>query len=288
MSLAFAFIRVHSRFPTWARSGISGIRLQRVMPAGILLIVALVAQACADEIGQDFRGSPYNPSLFRPTGPNASGSITSDSQGLRITLTEEHGMRPAVGLALRSGLKGDFEITMEFELLQVAEPVGGNGAGVSIYVTMVSYTKEAATIWRAVRKGGDQIFSSHRATTPDGGKRVHQGGQALKTQGTSGKLRLTRTGDMLSYRIAEGSSDAFQEIFETEIGFEDIDMVRFAADNGGSPTLVDVRIKEVKVVTEEAGAPERLPPRPSRWPLWAGLGVSLLAAGGGYWYWSRR
>lgn len=142
---------------------------------------------------------------------------------------------------------------------------------------------------RATRKGGEQVFSSHRASTPSGGKRVHSGGQPLKTAATSGKLRLTRTGEILSYRVAEGTSDSFQELFETEFGEDDIDMVRFAADNGGSPTLVDVRIKEVSIRSDDAGAPDLLPPQPARWPLWAGLGLGAVVLGaGGYWYWSRR
>jgi hypothetical protein len=254
----------------------------------ILCAACVVSGASAAEIGQDFRGKPYDPALFRLTGPNAAGSIQSDSRGLRITLTEEHGLRPAVGLALRTGIKGDFEITMEFELIQVAEPVGGNGAGVSIYITMVSYSQEAATIWRVSRKGGAQVFASHRASTGPDGKRVHQGGEPLVTQATSGKLRLIRTGSMLAYRVAESSSEAFHDLFEAEIGEDDISMVRFAADNGGSATLVDVRIVEVKIASDDAGAPDMLPPRPSRWPLWTGIGVGVVALAGGYWFWRRR
>jgi LPXTG-motif cell wall-anchored protein len=65
-------------------------------------------------------------------------------------------------------------------------------------------------------------------------------------------------------------------------------MVRLAADNGGSPTLVDVLIRSVSVSASDAGPPEELPPRPSRWPLWAGLGAGAVILGGGYWYWRRR
>jgi hypothetical protein len=276
------------------RQSPGGIHHNRLKaPYLLICLIALLVmnpdrRVSAAEIGQNFRGAAYDRALFRPTGPNAAGSITFDSQGLRITLTEEHGMRPAVGLALLTGLKGDFEITMEFELLQVNPPTGGNGAGVSIYVTMVSYSKEAATIGRSVGKGGTQSFFSHRASTEADGKRKHYGGAPSRAESTTGRLRLTRTGETLSYRVAEGSSNVFLEIFETEIGLEDIDMVRFAADNGGSPTLVDVRIKEVSIHSEEAGAPELLPPRPSRWPVWAGISLAVLVLGGGYWYWSRQ
>ncbi len=282
------------QFPRWC-FGLAGdvpfpAAGRRLSRTGLLMLCMafIVQSASAAEIGQDFRGKPYDPALFRLTGPNAAGSIRSDSRGLRITLTEEHGLRPAVGLALSTGIKGDFEITMEFEFIQVDEPVGGTGAGVSLYVTMVSYSQEAATMGRVSRKGGGQAFFSHRASTGPDGKRVHRGGDPLPTQCTSGKLRMVRTGSMLSYRVAEGSSEAFHDLFEAEIGEDDISMVRFAADNGGSATLVDVRIVELKIKSDEAGAPEVLPPRPSRWPLWAGIGLGALVLAGGYWYWSRR
>jgi hypothetical protein len=196
-------------------------------------------------------------------------------------------MKPAVGIVLRTGFQGDFEITMEYEILQVEPPTGGYGAGVSLHITMVSYTKEAATIGRLVGSDGVPFFMSHRATTPDGGKREHSGGERIPAPSASGKLRLIRSDSTLTYLVADGNSEEFTEIYATDLGMDDIDAVRFAADNGGSPTLVDVLIKSVSVHSDDAGPPELLPPRPSRWPLWLGL-AGGLTLGGGYWLWRRR
>src|SRR5205814_3350678 len=101
---------------------------------------------------------------------------------------------------------------------------------------MVSYTKEAATIWRIVGKDGKPFFMSHRATTPAGGKREHSGGERTPAPSATGKLRLVRSDSTLTYLVADGDSNEFQEIHETELGMDDIDLVRFAADNGGSLT----------------------------------------------------
>ena len=261
-----------------------------LVSATLLVLCAACAVPCASaaELGQNFRGAPVDTRLFRMTGPNASGSIKPDSRGLRITLTEEHGLRPAVGLALGTGIKGDFEITMDFKIVQVDKPVGGNGAGVSIWIKMVSYSQEAATIWWTAGKGGQPAFASHRASTGPDGKRVHYGGDPRATQATSGRLRLVREGSTLSFRVAEGSSDVFVDLWETEIGEDDLEIVRFAADNGGSPTLVDVLITDVKITSDDEGVPDQLPPHPLRWPLWVGLGLVALSLGGGYWFWSRR
>src|SRR5258708_38402720 len=101
-------------------------RLTRVAACGLLSVCAFRG-ATGAEILQDFRGRPYDPALFRPTGPGASSAIQPDRRGLRITLPPDHGMKPAVGIVLRTGFQGDFEITMEYEILQVGPPTGGNG-----------------------------------------------------------------------------------------------------------------------------------------------------------------
>jgi hypothetical protein len=262
---------------------------RRLTTAALCTMCGLCAlRGSAAEISHDFRGQPYDPALFRTTGPGASIAIRPDSRGLRITLPPEHGMKPAVGVVLRSGFQGDFEITMDYEILQADPTTAGYGAGVTLYITMVSYTKEAATIGRLVDKDGSPFFMSHRATTPSGGNREHSGGERFPASAPAGKLRLVRNDSTLTYLVADGDSDEFAEIYETELGVEDIDMVRFAAENGGSPTLVDVLIKSVSVSAGDAGAPEQLPPRPSPWPLRISLGVGAVLLGGGYWYWRRR
>ena len=253
-----------------------------------LSVLCVVRAASAAEISHDFRGRPYDPALFRPTGPGASLAVQPDSRGLRITLPPEHGSKPAVGVVLRSGFQGDFEITMDYEILQAEPTTGGTGAGVSLHITMVSYTREAATIGRLVGTSGEPYFMSHRATTPNGEKRQHSGGDRFPAPSASGKLRLIRSDSTLTYLVADGDSSEFTEIYETELGVDDIDMVRLAADNGESPTLVDILIKSVSVSASDAGPPEELPPRPSRWPLWAGLGAGAVILGGGYCYWRSK
>src|SRR3954453_13953274 len=104
-----------------------------------------VSSVSAGETGQGFGGKPYAPRLFLQTGPGFATAIRSERQGLRIVLPPEHGKRPPVGIVCKTGGKGDFEITMEFEVLDVRELKGGRGAGPSLYLTMVSPTQEAAT-----------------------------------------------------------------------------------------------------------------------------------------------
>jgi hypothetical protein len=265
--------------------------LKRFLPrVGPCLLWAACAGAAAPgaEFMQDFRGHRFDPRFFRPTGVHTPRTVRAGPGGLRITLPADHNSKLPVGVVPRLRVRGDFEITVAFEILQVDKPKAGHGAGVSIWITMVSPTKEAATIARVVRPSGERVFTSHRASTPPGEKRVHRGGKPMPTEALSGKLRLVREGALLSYQVAEGGGKAFRELYQTELGTEDLDLVRFAADNGGSPTLVDVRINGVSIRADDfpSGPPEGPPTRRALW-LAAGLAVLLLAAGG-CWLWWRR
>jgi hypothetical protein len=242
--------------------------------------------SAAETTGQDFRGKPYDSRLFLPTGPGFATAIRSDGLGLRIVLPPEHGKRPPVGIVCKTGVKGDFEITMEFEAIDVKEPKEGRGAGPTLYLTMVSATQEAATTGWQLKPDGSSVFFAHRASTPHGRSREHHG-TTTPTKNRSGKLRFVRTGSILAYLAAEGKSDSFRELAQYEIGKNDVNAVRVAADNGGSPTLVHVRINSLKIVADDLGDPTPLPPASSRWLLWLGLGV-VLAAGGAYGFWRRH
>lgn len=244
----------------------------------------------ATEVVQKFQGNGYDPQLFRVTGPGAGDLIRPDRQGLRITLPPEHGMKPAVGIALHSAIKGDFEATVEFEIVQIDTPKGNKGAGVTLYLTMASHTKEAATMG-CVKGSDDKLaFFTHRATTPLGEKRKHILGESLPTQSKTGKLRFERIGPVLHYSVAEEDSlTKFEEIFEQELGEDDINMLRFAADNGNSPTLVDVRLKEITIRADEIGSVTAIPPPSRGYGRHIAIGcVCACVLGGGYWYRQRR
>jgi hypothetical protein len=254
------------------------------VPVALLLLwlAWAVPAAPAEEFRHRFEGGRQYLEHFRRTGANAPRAMQADAEGLRITLPADHGSKIPVGLVAGFGVQGDFTITMDFDILQVDPPSKGFGAGVSIWITTVSSTQEAATIAWLVRPSGEPIFLSHRASTPAGGKRRHRGGKPLAADTRSGTLRLVRKEASLSYQVAPGASDTFQEIYQTDLGTEDLNTVRFAADNGGSPTVVDVRFMAVSIEAEGFPGARALVPAPVRWPLWlaAGLTVLLLAAGG--------
>jgi hypothetical protein len=255
--------------------------------AGPSLAWAVCAdQATAAEFVQNFQGRPYEARSFFPTGINPRRALQVDARGLRIRPVKGASNLP-VGLISYMGVHGDFEITMGFEIVRLDKPAGGPGAGVSLFITAASLSRQAATLGRFLRPDGKAIFLCHRAATAPNKERKHQA-ESSPTTALSGNLRLVRRGTTLSYQFAENDRASFRELYQTEWGDDDVDSVRIAADSGGSPTAVDVCIRSFRIQAEQLG-PVRPIPEPFRWPI--GLMVCLAAiplALGGLWFWVRR
>jgi hypothetical protein len=278
--------RRERRAPTaHAESPVNGAVSRSVL---LILCWTSCAPLAAAELKQSFRGQRYDVKLFRTTGTNIARAFSVDPEGLRITLPPEPLNKLPVGLIARTGVRGDFEITMAFDVLKVDKPTKGGGAGLGIYITTISATNDAASISRLTRPGGERAFVSHHAVTPRGGNRVHRGGDPWPTDVASGRLRLVRKGSVLTYLAAKGGATDFRELYQVEFGADDLETIRFAADNNGSPTLVDVRIKSISIQADELGSPRREPPR-RPWPIWQlACLVAALGAGVGYYVWRRR
>lgn len=87
--------------------------------------------------------------------------------------------------------------------------------------------------------------------------------------------------------VAESGRSAFRELYQTEWTGEDLDTVRIAADNGGSPAFIDVLRKAASVRADDFGAPRRVP-QPARWSLGMTMALTaILLASGGFWLWLR-
>src|SRR6476646_1308178 len=75
----------------------------------------------AQEYVHSFKAGAENRAAFVNLGPDAEKCVKFDAEGLRITLPAGfQGTRPSTGVVSVFGLKGDFEITLRYELL--AEP----------------------------------------------------------------------------------------------------------------------------------------------------------------------
>jgi len=250
----------------------------------------------------DFRGKPVDKKSLRYTGPQADQCIKAEAEGLHITLPgDQVELSTPVGLVTSFRIKGDFEITLGYDILRADRPKLGYGVGVELYLAIDTPAEDALGLYRFNRTlEGDVYQCSHMKYTPER-KRDNRVLARKKTAAKSGQLRVQRVGTLATFFTAEGESSDFQRLQQVEVGVEDVKGVYLRAFPGKSHQIVDIRFKDFRIRSPEAATkpPVALPPpgtAPAPEPAVAGgktlwiLG-GLLAAGlilGGFWVWWRR
>jgi hypothetical protein len=219
--------------------------------SALIALIALAAHAGGgdpeQDVHHDFRGQPLPESLtlFQPKDQSY---IHPEAEGLRITLPKERKDLAAVGLARTAVIRGDFEITLTYEILEAeAPPQFTFGVGVNIYVKKAEPRAEGATLCRLVRDNGQQVVFFDRSHVLPG-KEPAFTGDAAPCADKVGRLRLHRTGTVLHYLRAPGiAGDDFEEVHRCEFGAEDIQRVELRGTTGRYPCKLDARLLEVRI-----------------------------------------
>jgi hypothetical protein len=244
---------------------------------GFTLLLGVAA--AEGEFYQGFRGRIFPRELFKITGPNASELIQPEAEGLRITLPPKEKTAAAVGIEADFPIKGDFEITVGYELLKADPPQAGFGVGLEIYLVTATTTKEAAALYRFVRRGGGEAYGCSRMTTNKEGRRVGiPGFEDIPTTAKSGQLRIKRTGTEAVMSAAEGADKDFRELYRFDLTDADIVQLRLAANPGNAPNAVDLRLMDLRV--RAADVPRSAEPVQDAGasPSWPRRNLSVLAA----------
>jgi hypothetical protein len=197
----------------------------------------------------DFRNNEALDKNFRFAPPSAAERFKFEPEGLRITLPADVKKPATVGVVLEEKVRGDFEITIAYEFLQVDKPKNGGGTGFEFYLMTDTSTKEALAFDRRIRTSGQDTYSCGRLTT-NNGKRGSLPGTNFKdlpAVGKQGQMRITRVGNIAILSVAEEMSKDFRVLYSVPLGPEDLTLVRFAANPGGSVTTIDLRLLDVQV-----------------------------------------
>jgi len=255
--------------------------------SAFLVLQAALGQNPTPQLHQDFRAKKFNDQLFAFEGPKAKSFITPEIKGLRITLPVEDAPNKPVGIRLRQDLKGDFVATVAYELLDVSEPAGGSGSGVSLYLMLRTPVRDGINFARFVQTKRGHVYTlSHMVDDENDNKK-----RIPKTKYTvyranpnilAGNLRVARQGETLTVSASEGDPPVFKELGQLEVGPADISMVRIAADQGGAkvPVPVDVRIVDFMVTSGEFTPHAPLaPPSSGSWHWPVIIAAIILAAG---------
>ena len=194
----------------------------------------------------DFRGREFDPRLFSTKADETCFQSTPD--GLRMTAVGESGKTVTVRLGARLGLKGDFEITLSFEQLQMQRPPKGQRTGVMLACAIDNEQQDSVTTYRRINDlGAHVVAAGWGAAMPD--KKRKYGGLAVTNAAESGRLRLSRKGSKIFHLFAENDSEEFELIHESIVGREDV-RTHTIIDVGNADGTTAVVWKELTIDAE--------------------------------------
>jgi hypothetical protein len=259
------------------------------------------AGAAREHLAFDFRAGIQNVPAFSLEGPDdADELVKTDAQGLRVTIPAGRADTRPVVLALQKPLRGDFEITLGYELIDVGTPVPHYGAGVLMRVWFESASPLSVILSRSRIPTGER-FGAHKIVTGPDGKEQYLNSTHKNATGPRGRLRLVRNGPMLHYLIAEEGHD-WTKIQSLEIGTDDVKSVTVSCQTMYTPIALDARLTDLVIDADQIpGAPEppQVPavavepapaPRSTKWWLAPALCavIFLPFAAAGWWLMVRQ
>ncbi len=275
------------------------------------------------------------PEDFRPTfeglsekvpglvvfGPEPSRCVKFEPGGLHIILPPTYPRdRQGTGVASDFGVRGDFEITVSYEILQEPRP-GTQANPTDLRLVVVPADPVTPGLWhktsqnRAVLARETPRFHMAAQFVADATRwnnldlprdqwgnemfdKIEQHTrQAVRAEARTGRLRLVRSGPRLHFFISEGAASDFTLLQTSEFSTTDLRDVRILGTTGGPGTFLDVRISDVRIRAEAllrgTAATARLAPAPAqRKGLLAVLTLAGLSLAGvlswGAWRYARR
>jgi len=220
--------------------------------AGVLVIALqeLGLHSFRVDYHHSFRKQAVLDKKFELFGLISPQAVKTEPEGLRITLPAEKNIGPN-GVCADFLIKGDFEITVGYELVAPTPP---GRSGFELYIMTDTTTMEAIAFERILRNGGNDAYHCTRMTTIDGARRNIYGGGEAPGRGKAGQMRMIRVGSRAALSVKDENGDDFRVVHRVEIGEEPLKLVRFAALPYGTGTPVDVRLIDVRVRGADADA----------------------------------
>jgi len=262
--------------------------LPRLAAAAAAALLALAPLAAADEKQAEFKADGANPRLlstrFGAYGYAPRQTIFLEATGYRFRLPPVNNGAPQTGVYSYFALMGDCEVVVTYELVNVPAPAKGYGSGVGLALD-AGEDVGRASIQRLQKPGEEGGYALQ--TNMGKGDAAKEEYRSLPAKARRGKLGLRRVGKELVFLTADTPDGDLQEVDRLPFTDHTIRAVRFFADTGGSPSSVEVRVKDVAIRAGQitGGMPQKVQATSGWW--WLCL---LIPPAGGllYWYWHAR
>ncbi len=235
---------------------------------------------------QSLKGEDKTPDDWNFYSQRPGEFVHLEPEGLRITLPPggENKMQ-SIGAGSVFGLKGDFEITLRFEILKDPDPADVGKAGTRLTLQLSLDTplagtpnEEAASLSRTMATRGFSAWIRNRHSPAPLQT-------ALPIPATTGRLRLVRSGEDLFYLVSVGPDQPFQLLAKYRFGTEDVRKILIYGTTGGEKAWFDLRVSDLLIRADailaapgEPAAAAAPPGKSGRGWLLATLLVMLMTA----------
>lgn len=263
---------------------IQNISIRSLLLLGILLVSG---RAGAEEFTYDFATAEWEPLVFRAIGTKIGHPGVQSEEGVMLTAPHEKSKKTQVGYATRFAVKGDFEITVGYKLLQIACPKKGYGTG--LMIKLFKTDNERANFSRSMKADGEQKLSTAMwvkkkdAWTPLV--------ERVPAEDGSGELKLVRKNATLTFLVKEGDALEFTELRQVRFGPEPLKRVEIMADTGGDQQPVKVLLTKLSMSADEMlHSAALLPVVKPFWTVWtiSGIAVAIIVVLLGTLFWYQR
>ncbi len=250
------------------------------------------------EYYHSFKGNPEKPAAITLFGPDAPQCVQFEPDGLRIRLPAGFaGVRRGNGVTVGVSAKGDFEITVGFEVLQEPAPAdAGEATRLTVDVGLERKKNHVAALSRVTWEADTPHYRAHVSLPSDAGGNKPTQGRPFPARARTGRLRLVRNGAVVSYFVSEAGSNEFRLLQQYRLGATELENVRIVGRTGGPRAALDVRVTDFRIradwlsetsrpapaARENALAEASNPPSPSpeqvRKVPWSLIGAGSLLA----------
>ena len=197
----------------------------------------------------DFRDDFETQSIELIGGSAPARYFAVEPAGLRVTIPENSEVTHCAA-AVKVMVKGDFQITARYTILDLAPPTEGYGTGVGLSIE--EDQGERASVERKLRVREGHVFMGTHGKRGEGGAyQYHNQFHAASSDSLSAWLRLTRVGQSIRYEVADSDSERFVQIHEEEFSRAQLAKIRLKVQTGDSPTALNVVCNYFDVQAEE-------------------------------------
>lgn len=221
-------------------------------------------------------------------GPEAESSLTTDANGLRVTLPAGRTDSRSVGLEVSGPIRGDFEIDLAYELIAIGPDIPVPGAGVQLRLIVdapapilaltrlrAPFPPRPAPVYGVVGHDGDNFGAFRINILPDGKEKGFSAGSRVRAREPKGRLKLARTGTKLKYLVSDGRAP-FHLIKTDDVGADDVQAIRLLGFSGWGPVAVDVRFTEM--IVQADSLPDGIDARLTLSKAWLAGGLVVAMA----------